>query len=125
MLLVLEMALALAAALPLLLAAPSAGAPALSLAPAAARPGDAVLVEVRGAPGTAAPQGTLAGRPLAFWRAGDRWRALGALPIEAAPGEVPAKVDAGGAALLAGLRVVEPGFAAHALSLPPAYVEPP
>lgn len=112
----------LALALALALAVPPA-APALALAPAAARPGDAVLVSVTGA--DEPPRGTLAGRPLAFWRTGHGWRALAALPIETAPGALSAHVEAGGAALEAELRVVEPGFAAHTLSLPARFVEPP
>jgi murein DD-endopeptidase MepM/ murein hydrolase activator NlpD len=118
--------------LPLLLAAfavalaagPGAGAPSLTLAPAEARPGDAVLVEVAGA-AAEAPRGALGDRPLAFWRAGDRWRALTALPIETAAGGMPARVELGGATLEATLTVVEPGFAARALTLPPKFVEPP
>jgi len=110
----------------LLLALALAAAPSLRLAPPAARPGDAVLVSVLDAPGDEAPRGTLAGRPLTFWRdAGGAWRALGALPIETPPGEASADVTAAGAALRGRLEVVDPRFPARALTLPKKFVEPP
>ncbi|ACG74682.1 Peptidase M23 [Anaeromyxobacter sp. K] len=109
---------------PLLALLAAAAAPSLTLAPEAARPGDAVLVRVAGA-GREAPRGTLGGRPLTFWRAGAEWRALAALPIETPAGELPAEAEAGGAALRATLRIVEPGFASRTLTLAPKYVEPP
>ncbi|BDG04868.1 M23 family metallopeptidase [Anaeromyxobacter oryzae] len=112
----------LATALALALAAAPA-TPSLAFAPAAARPGDVVLMEVTGARET--PHGTLAGRPLVFWRDGESWRALAALPIETAPGTIAAHVEVGGAPIDAALSIVEPGFASHALTLPPRYVEPP
>jgi murein DD-endopeptidase MepM/ murein hydrolase activator NlpD len=109
---------------PLLALLLSAVPPAVELVPATARPGDVVLVRVSAA--AAEPRGTLAGRELAFWRAGDEeWRALAPLPIETAPGEAPVRVRAGAAALAAGLIVVEPGFAHHAITLDRKYVEPP
>jgi murein DD-endopeptidase MepM/ murein hydrolase activator NlpD len=98
--------------------------PELTLAPAAARPGDAVLVRVTGA--ATQPHGTLAGRPLAFWaEGGAEWRALSALPIETAPGAVPARVEADGADLESTLAVVEPRFSSYAITLEQKYVEPP
>jgi murein DD-endopeptidase MepM/ murein hydrolase activator NlpD len=100
------------------------GVPALELAPPSARPGDVVLVRVRGT--AAEPRGTLAGRELRFWSAGpEDWWALTPLPIEAAPGTSPTRVAAGGSTLSAELEVVEPGFASHALTLDKKYVEPP
>ncbi len=113
--------------IPALLAALLAAAPrpALLLAPTAARPGDAVLVRVTGAGPRAPPTGTLAARPLTFWRAGGEWRALSALPLETPVGEVAATVEVGSARLAATLGVVEPGFPARALSVPARYVEPP
>lgn len=108
----------------LLAASPSA--PSLLLAPAAARPGDAVLVRLAGAGADEAPSGALAGRTLTFWREGREWRALAALPLETPVGEATAAVEAGGARVEAVLRVVEPGFPSRALSgVPQRYVEPP
>lgn len=102
-----------------------AAAPSLVLAPEAARPGDVVLVRVTGAGKADAPAGTLAGRPLAFWRAATEWRALAALPIETPVGELRAEATVRGAPLEATLRIVEPGFASRALTMPREFVEPP
>ncbi len=99
-------------------------APALELAPPAARPGDAVLVRVSGS--AAEPHGTLAGRELRFWSAGEEgWWALTPLPLEAALGISRARVEAGGSSLSAELAVLEPGFASKKLTLDRKYVEPP
>jgi murein DD-endopeptidase MepM/ murein hydrolase activator NlpD len=96
----------------------------LRLAPEAARPGDAVLVRVRGA--AAEPEGALAGRPLAFWRAREEWRALAALPMELPVGVAPVEVRAGEAQARVELGVVEPGFPARRVSgVPARFVEPP
>jgi murein DD-endopeptidase MepM/ murein hydrolase activator NlpD len=81
-----------------------------------------VLVEVRG--GSVAPEGTLAARPLRFWRTPDGWRALAPLPIETAPGPAAAAIVAG-VPLSATLEVVEPGFRTTTLSVSPRFVEPP
>ncbi len=108
---------------PPLLALALVAAPTLSVAPAAVRPGDAVLVRVAGAQG--APSGTMAGRPLEFWRAADGWSALAALPTETAPGPLPASVEADGVQLEETISVVEPGFPSRAISVAPRFVEPP
>lgn len=97
-------------------------APSVAFAPAAARPGDAVLVTVSAGE---APRGTLAGRALTFWRAPDGWRALAALPMETPPGPTPAVVEQGGARAEATLEVVPPGFASATLTVAPGFVEPP
>ncbi len=108
---------------PLLLAL-LAAAPSLDLAPSTVRPGDVVLLCVTGASG--APRGSLAGRPLAFWRAGEgEWRALAPLPIETAPGDLAVRVQAAGTELGADLTVVEPGFTHHAITVDRKFVEPP
>lgn len=115
---------ALLAAL-LVAASPTAptAAPALVLAPTAARPGDAVLVRVTGS--ASPPRGELAGRRLLFWRDREEWRALAALPIETPVGAAPVSIDAGTAHLEGSLAIVEPGFRVSRLELPPRYVEPP
>jgi murein DD-endopeptidase MepM/ murein hydrolase activator NlpD len=106
-------------------AAPASGAgPEVLVAPPAARPGDAVLVRVLGA-GPAAPVGALAGRPLAFWRSGDEWRALAALPIELAPGAAAVEVTSGDRAAAAPLEVVPPGFPSRSLTVEDRFIEPP
>ncbi|HSD22603.1 MAG TPA: M23 family metallopeptidase [Anaeromyxobacter sp.] len=112
---------ALAALASLLLSAPRLN---VAIAPAAARPGDAVLVRVSGA--AAEPRGELAGRPLAFFRAGREWRALAALPTETALGEALAGIEAGGLRAEGRLAIVEPGWPARAISgVPAKFVEPP
>jgi murein DD-endopeptidase MepM/ murein hydrolase activator NlpD len=83
-----------------------------------------LLVRVTGAP--SAPRGALAGRPMAFWRAGDdEWRALAALPIETAPGSMAVRVQTAEAPLATDLTVVEPGFTHHAITVDRKFVEPP
>jgi murein DD-endopeptidase MepM/ murein hydrolase activator NlpD len=111
---------------------PPARVPATApvLAPAIARPGDAVLVRVPLAPGAPPPRGALAGRPLAFWRAGDEAWALAALPLETPPGTVALELGGAPPAALAvapaaTLQVVEAGFPSKVLSVAPQFVEPP
>lgn len=106
-----------------LLALALAVAPSLDVAPSAARPGDALLVRVVGTRDV--PSGTMAGRPLEFWRAADGWRALAALPIETPPGPLVASVQADGVSLEMGISIVEPGFPSRAISVAPRFVEPP
>lgn len=98
-------------------------APAIELAPPAARPGDAVLVRVTGL--AEPPRGTVAGHALTFWREGDEWRALVALPAELSPGTMAVRVEGPGAALVADLELVDPGFSVRALTVARRFVEPP
>jgi murein DD-endopeptidase MepM/ murein hydrolase activator NlpD len=108
---------------PLLLAVLLA-APTAVVAPAVARPGDAVLVSVRDA--TTLPTGTLAGRPLHFWPAGEgRWLAVAPLPIEAVPGPAEVEVTAEGLPFAPPLELTPPGFASTTLAVPPRFLEPP
>ncbi|HEX9241944.1 MAG TPA: M23 family metallopeptidase [Anaeromyxobacter sp.] len=100
-----------------------AAPPPVALGPVVARPGDAVLVRVR-APG--APAGTIAGRPLAFWRRGDEAWAVGALPIETPPGPAPVEIALPGEpAFATTISVVEPGFRSKSIRVPEKYVVPP
>lgn len=115
---------ALVAAVP----AATGAAERVALAPAVARPGDVVLVRVQGAAGEGAPlSGNAGGRPLQFWPRGAEAWALGALPLETAPGplavEVGGPVD--GAHASATLTVVEPGFPSKSLTVSPKFVTPP
>jgi murein DD-endopeptidase MepM/ murein hydrolase activator NlpD len=105
--------------LALVLAAPSA-----LVTPPVARPGDAVLVAVQDA--DTLPSGSLAGRPLRFWPAGERrWLAVAPLPIEALPGRAAVEVSADGLPLAPPLELGPPGFASTTLSVPPKFLEPP
>jgi murein DD-endopeptidase MepM/ murein hydrolase activator NlpD len=102
-----------------LLAAPSA-----VVAPAVARPGDAVLVSVDDA--DASPAGVLAGRPLRFWPAGERrWLAVAPLPVEAVPGPATVEVTADGLPFAPTLELAPAAFASTTLSVPPKFMEPP
>ncbi|HUL61199.1 MAG TPA: M23 family metallopeptidase [Anaeromyxobacteraceae bacterium] len=99
-------------------------APAVEVAPAVARPGDAILVTVRGAP--AEPRGTVAGRSIPFWRAGDAWRAVAPLPVESTPGPARAEVEVEGLPPVAApFTIVDAGFRSTTLTVPGKFVEPP
>src|SRR5512133_2638579 len=101
-----------------LLAAAASDGPGAILAPRVARPGDAVLVRVRTAAGTA-PAGTLAGRPLQFFpRGGESW-ALAAIPLETPSGPMRLELAPGGPFDLpvATLEVVEPGFPSRSITV--------
>jgi murein DD-endopeptidase MepM/ murein hydrolase activator NlpD len=106
-----------------------AEAPAMTLRPGTVKPGDAFLVIVAGA--TSPPTGSAGDRPLSFYRAGDTYRALGALPVELAPGPLAVSVrlagpDDGGVTELTGLlEVRDPQFASRELSVARQFVEPP
>lgn len=103
--------------------------PSLSVQPGTAKPGDPVLVTVRGAEGM--PSGTLAGRPLHFFEASGAWLALTGLSVEQALGSVEVKVTAPRPAqgkaleLAGGLDVVEPGYPERQLQVAGKYVKPP
>ncbi len=110
-----------------LLLAPD-GSPGLRVEPARVRPGDAVMVTVRG-PGLA-PEGELAGRPLAFYPVEGGHRALAALPLETAPGRLPVAVSLAGEGgqrlgLEGAVEVGEPGFASRELAVAGRFLRPP
>ncbi len=115
--------------LALLLASPLAAAAAdIVLAPPAVRPGDVVLVRVPSAAAEPVPTGSIAGRPLHFWRSGAECWALAALPIETPPGEVAVeltKAPLGPVRASSPLEVLQPGFASRTLTVAPKFVTPP
>jgi murein DD-endopeptidase MepM/ murein hydrolase activator NlpD len=98
-------------------------APALSLVPAEAKPGDAILLVVTGT--EAEPAAKVEGKPVRFWRAGEAWRAIAGLPAELPVGPRRLEATAGGAKLTATLTVIDPAFRSRTLTVPPRYVEPP
>jgi murein DD-endopeptidase MepM/ murein hydrolase activator NlpD len=126
-------ALALAAAPPVAPPPAPQGAEAVPsrivLAPAVARPGDAVLVRVRPLAGGPPIAGSsLAGRPLRFFAHGGESWALGALPLETAPGKIRVEIvesELDRVRSYATLEVVEPGFPSKRLSVAPRFVTPP
>jgi murein DD-endopeptidase MepM/ murein hydrolase activator NlpD len=107
----------------------AARAPAVEVCPAKARPGDAVLVVVRGA--AAPPAASVAGRDLAFFEVRGGFAAVAGLPVETAAGplEVTAAVAprGGGAAqeARATLAVIAPAFPHRELEVAKRFVEPP
>ncbi len=105
-----------------LVALPAGADPAIEIAPAQARPGDAFLVTVHGAE---APRGEAAGRELAFFRAPGGWRAVGALPVEADPGPLPVSLDAGGGRLEASLDVLAADFPEKRLHVSERFIRRP
>jgi murein DD-endopeptidase MepM/ murein hydrolase activator NlpD len=112
------------AALALSLPGISRAEPSLDLQPDRVRPGDALLVTVHDA--AEAPEGALGERPLLFYPIAGGFRALAALPIETAPGQVEIEVRVNGApALRAALPVEEPHFAEAELAVAPKFIEPP
>ena len=112
---------------PLPPAAASSGESGIVLAPAVARPGDAVLVRVK-LPAGPPPTGTLAGRSLQFWPNGHEVWAVAALPIETPPGSVALELVWGTldpARSSWALPVMEPGFPSRTLHVASKFVEPP
>jgi len=101
--------------------------PTLALVPPRARPGDAVLVVVRGA--ARPPGASVAGRTLSFFPVAGGHAALAGLPIETPPGPLPIEVTLGeggaGGVIRGTLRVEAPTFPHRALEVQQRYVEPP
>lgn len=97
-------------------------------APATPRPGDAVWVAVTGVPDGATLAGSLAGRPLAFFRHAGGHAALGGLDVAVAPGMQDWRIETlvpgePPRALTGRLRVSARTFAVQRLTLPPALVD--
>lgn len=104
--------------LPLLLAVVASATVSAKVRPPRARPGDAVLVEVRS---LSPPSGRLAGRAVQFFPAGPgRFRAFAGLPVETPPGPAAVELDGGG---LARFEVVDPRWREKTLHVPPAFTE--
>lgn len=96
--------------------------------PAAPRPGDAVLVRVTGVPEGAALAGSLAGRPLAFFRHAAGHAALGGLDLDAPAGAPEWRIEAvqpgePPRAASGRLQVSARSFAVQRLTLPPSLVD--
>ena len=103
--------------------------PRITLQPAAARPGDPVLVHVRGT--AQPPTGTLGERPLRFYPARDGFQALTGLPVEQPLGEatvkvtLPAQGEAAPGELTQTLKVVAPGWPTRTLKVAGQFIKPP
>jgi murein DD-endopeptidase MepM/ murein hydrolase activator NlpD len=111
-----------------LVAASAQAQPSLAVQPGTAKPGDPVLVTVRGL--SDMPSGTVAGRPLRFFEAAGAWQAITGLPVEHPVGVAEVKVvgprpAAGKAVELVGtLDVVEPGYPERQLQVAGKYIKP-
>jgi len=112
-----------AALLALLASVAAAAAPSIELVPPRLKPGDPVLVVVRGV--ESVPEGTVGARPASFYLRGDHAEALVGIPIEEEPGMLQVRVTAGSATLVAPLEVVPPEFRERKLTVASKYVKIP
>lgn len=104
---------------------PSHG-PSVEIVPRRARPGDAVLVLVRGA--DAPPAASVAGRALAFYQVPGGFAAVAGLPVETPAGRLPITVSLpgqGSGDARASLEVTTPGFPHRQLEVDARFVKPP
>jgi murein DD-endopeptidase MepM/ murein hydrolase activator NlpD len=101
--------------------------PALSIQPGTARPGDPVLITVRGLAGP--PTASFGGRPLRFYPVPDGFQALTALPVEQPVGALEVKVTGPTKdkplELAGSLEVVAPGWPERTLNVAGKYIKPP
>jgi murein DD-endopeptidase MepM/ murein hydrolase activator NlpD len=113
----------LAALLALLASLAAAAAPSLELVPARVKPGDPVLLVVRGT--EELPEGTVGSKPAEFYRHGDHAEALVGIPVEEEPGMLQVRVTAGGVSLGAPLEIVPPEFPERKLTVASKFVKIP
>lgn len=96
----------------------------LTVQPSRPRPGDPVLVTVRGADAQP-PSGTLEGRALRFFPVPGGYQALGSLPVERAPGPLEVVVERPGAGPLhTTVQVAEPRWRTRELKVAREFTEP-
>ena len=101
-----------------------AGAEAsIEVRPTSARPGDVLLVLVRGA--SHVPHGTAGERPLRFYTEGDHHEALVPLPLESEPGPLSIEVDADGTELTAAVDLQPGNFPQRELTVDQKFIAPP
>ena len=112
-----------AALLALLVSFAAAAAPSLELLPSRVKPGDPVLVVVRGVEGV--PEGTVGTRPAAFYPRGAGAESLLGIPVEQEPGIVEVRVTAGAVTLGAPLEVLPPEFPERKLTVASRFVKIP
>lgn len=103
--------------------------PSVAVFPARARPGDAFLVVVRGAP--VPPAAHVAGRDLHFFPVPEGFAAIGGLPVETPAGKLvvavalPAAQDAAPAALEGALEIATGDFPHRRLAVEQQFVDQP
>jgi murein DD-endopeptidase MepM/ murein hydrolase activator NlpD len=94
----------------------------IEVRPVTARPGDVLLVFVRGSSVT--PTGSAGGRALRFYAFSDHHEALSAVPLDAEPGPLAISVDAAGSALSAAVGLEPGNFAQTKLTVDHKYTAP-
>jgi murein DD-endopeptidase MepM/ murein hydrolase activator NlpD len=109
--------------LALLALATSATSPVLQLSPGRVRPGDLVMISVRGV--SECPSGTLAEAPLRFFTQAGECRALWPTPVEQPPGELEVAVGLPTGPLVGVLEVEPATFPSRELTVSRKFVEPP
>jgi murein DD-endopeptidase MepM/ murein hydrolase activator NlpD len=113
-----------AALLALLVSVPAASTPVLELVPARVKPGDPVLVVVRGADAVV-PEGLVGDRPAAFYVQAQRAEALVGIPVEQEPGVLEVRVTSGETTLSAPLEILPPEFRERQLTVASKFVKIP
>ena len=112
-----------AALLALLAPLAAAAAPSVELVPPRLKPGDPVLVVVRGVEGL--PEGSVGSRPASFYVREDHAEALVGVPVEEEPGMLQVRVTAGTATVSAPLEVLPPEFPERKLTVASKFVKVP
>ena len=110
----------------LLSAARAAGADSeasIEVRPTTTRPGDVLLVLVRGA--EEVPFGTAGARALRFYAEGDHHEALSAVPLEQPPGPLTVSVKVAGTELTAAVEVEPGNFPQRELTVDHKFIAPP
>jgi murein DD-endopeptidase MepM/ murein hydrolase activator NlpD len=95
----------------------------LEVLPSSARPGDVLLVIVRGS--QKLPSGTAGSRNLRFYATGDHHEALSALPLDAEPGALEVSVKASGTELTSTVELLPGDFPERELTVADKFVAPP
>jgi murein DD-endopeptidase MepM/ murein hydrolase activator NlpD len=118
---------ALASAAALLGGNDAASHPLLEIQPGKARPGDVILIRLRGV--SSPPKGKLGTRELAFVPTRGGFWALAPLEVEQAPGELevsinPASGGASGEEIAGTIIVIEPNFNRRELSVANRFINP-
>lgn len=111
-------------ALALLLGSRALAAPTLEVIPPRAKPGDLVLLVVRGA-GGAEPLGTVGSRAVHFYPMDEHAEAIVGIPVEEQPGILEAQVHASGSTLSAPIEILPPEFPERQLTVARKFVHVP
>jgi len=108
----------------LLLGSKAQTAPSLEVVPPRVKPGDVVLLVVRGSGGVD-PVGTVGSREVHFYRIDEHAEAIVGIPVEEQPGLLEAQVSASGATLSAPVEILPPEFPERQLTVARKFVHVP